>query len=403
MTQESAGVTTAQPAQPAQQTYRAALVGCSRMGAFIDNEILSRPGDMPTPIVLPYSHATGYETHPRTQLVAGCDLRPDVLRVFGERYGISPEHQYTDYRELIRNERPDILSIATQPEQRAEVILFAAEHGVRAIYAEKPLCASVAEAHVIVAAVETHKIAFNMGTNRRWYTGFQAMRQVIESGELGALKTLILGAGGQLFNTTSHWFDLLLQLAGDAPVAWVQAYLPKGDELIQGDIVTEDPEAMGVIAFADGVMAHVLLGPRVGDTEAQCEHGSLLATGTGMRFHKYRLAGDGPDTYLMEEPFPAYERASATLLLIDDLVQALDSGGPTRGGVRVAQANNDLIFGFIESHRRGGARVPLPLRDNTLRFHRAGRTPNRPRFEPAIPASPAAPAGGPVLQSPAAR
>src|SRR5688500_15605221 len=99
--------------------YRAALVGCSRMGAFIDNEVAGVRS-----VVLPYSHAAGYEMCPRTDLVAGADLRPDVLDQFGARYGMPLEHRYTDYRELIERERPDILSIATQPEQRAEVILF---------------------------------------------------------------------------------------------------------------------------------------------------------------------------------------------------------------------------------------------------------------------------------------
>src|ERR671926_1730923 len=111
------------------QVYRAALVGCSRMGAFIDNEVVGSRS-----IVLPYSHAAGYEACPRTELVAGADLRPDVLDAFGARYGVAPEHRYTDYRQMIERERPDIVSIATQPEQRAEVIRFAAEHGVRALY-----------------------------------------------------------------------------------------------------------------------------------------------------------------------------------------------------------------------------------------------------------------------------
>jgi hypothetical protein len=36
----------------------------------------------------------------------------------------------------------------------------------------------------------------------------------------------------------------------------------------------------------------------------------------------------------------------------------------------VAAANTELIFAFIESHRRGGQRVPLPLQENMLRFIR---------------------------------
>jgi hypothetical protein len=52
------------------KTYRAALVGCSRMGAFMDNEELGMRS-----IVLPYSHAAGYEACPRTDLVAGANTQ----------------------------------------------------------------------------------------------------------------------------------------------------------------------------------------------------------------------------------------------------------------------------------------------------------------------------------------
>ena len=61
---------------------------------------------------------------------------------------------------------------------------------------------------------------------------------------------------------------------------------------------------------------------------------------------------------------------------------ALDSGEPTRGGVRVAHANLQLIFGMIESHRRGGVRVDLPLRESPLRLRRRNVRPGRPRYSP---------------------
>ena len=131
------------------QTYRAALVGCSRMGAFIDNEMA--PGSS---TVLPYSHAAGYEACERTELIAGSDLRPEVLEAFGGRYDVPASHRYTDYRTMIEREKPDIVSIATQPEHRTAIALFAIEHGVRALYCEKPLSASVAEARQLVEAVE---------------------------------------------------------------------------------------------------------------------------------------------------------------------------------------------------------------------------------------------------------
>ena len=38
---------------------------------------------------------------------------------------------------MLERERPDIVSVATQPEQRAAIVIHACEHGARAIYAEK--------------------------------------------------------------------------------------------------------------------------------------------------------------------------------------------------------------------------------------------------------------------------
>ena len=348
------------------KTYRAALVGCSRMGAFIDNEVA---GSAST--VLPYSHAAGYEACERTDLIAGSDIREDVLEVFGQRYDVPRDHLYTDYKALIQREKPDILSIATQPEQRAEVILFAIENGVRAIYAEKALCASMDEARRIRDAVKQSGVVINMGTNRRWHPGVDAAREVLKSGELGALKTIVIYATGALFNTASHWFDLALRLNHDAKAMWVQAHLPKADAMLEGDRLTGDPDAQAMIGFENGVVLHALLSPRQ-DTEAICERGTITAVGGGVSFVMKRVEGEGRarGRELVEAPFPEYPRQSTTLRLIEDLVRALDTGEPTQGGPDVVYANTELIFGCIESHRKGGARVELPLGDSKTYLRR---------------------------------
>ena len=355
--------------------YRAAIVGCSRIGAFIDNEVVGRP-DM----VLPYSHAAGYEACERTDLIAGADLRTDVLEQFGLRYDVPSSRQYTDYREMIDREKPDILSVATQPEQRAEVALYAAEHGVRALYCEKPLCASLEEADRIVAAVEKHGIAFNMGTNRRWHPGYEAVRSTIHSGELGNLQALIVYSGGALFNTTSHYFDLIQWLNQDNPVAWVQGFLVKGDEVLDGDVVFEDPSAEGMVGFSNGVIAHILRTSLPSEHQAVCERGVVTAMNNGSELAMRRIEGEGRERKFVSAPPPRFTPASSTLRLIEDLVHALDTGEPTRGGVHVARENMHMIFGMIESQRRGGARVELPLRDCALRFSRRNVRVGQPRY-----------------------
>lgn len=358
------------------RTYRAAVIGCSRMGAFIDNEVPDYEA-----IRLPYSHAAGFFAEERTALIACADLRTDVMAHFGNRYNVPTSNQYTDYREMLEKEQPDIVSVATQPEHRAEIVIYAANHGAKAIYAEKAMAASMDEAAAMVAAVEANNVAFNLGTNRRWHTGFDKMKAVIDSGDLGQLRTLIIYSNGTLFNTASHNFDLVLRLNSDAPAKWVSGYLPNGDSVIEGDVLREDPTGQGTIQFENGVTAHALLTPRSSEWEAICARGTVTCWNNGWQWHiRKQQEVPGWRACRVPEAFPEFERASSTANLIKDLVHALDTGEPTRGGVQCAYASTELIFGVIESHLRGGARVELPLTDSKVRLQR-DPTARQPRVE----------------------
>ena len=355
-------------------TYRAALVGCSRMGAFIDNEVAGNAS-----VALPYSHAAGYEACPRTDLVAGSDMRGEVLDRFGERYGVGVGHRYLDYRDLLANERPDILSIATQPEQRAQIILDAVAAGVRAMYVEKPLCASIDEAYRIRDAVRAAGVALNMGTNRRWQPGFRTVRSIIASGAIGSLRSIVVYATGTLFNTTSHWFDITQYLCSDASPTWAQGWLPGSEHLVDGDVVTDEPNGSGAYGTSTGVTVHFLRTPRPNDIEVIGDYGAITAWGAGTSFTMRARPAEGGNW--ADAPYPDFPKTSSTLHLIEDLVEALDRGDTTTaGGIDVAVTNMELIFGFIESFRAGGRRLDLPPTSSTARFHRSGFQARTPRF-----------------------
>lgn len=344
-------------------TYRAALVGAGRMGAFIDNEGHTH---------LPYSHSAGYEACDRTDLVAGADMRADVLEKFGERYGVPKERQYTDFREMIVTEKPDILSVATQPHQRIEVALFAIENGVRALFLEKPLSASLAEAAQLRDAVEKHGTILNMGSLRRWRPNFIKMREIIASGELGDLHTLLMLNRATLFNMGSHWIDTLNVLNGDAPASWASGLVVNADETLDGDTVLIDPVGSGTIGYANGVTAWLIDRPGPHEIHACCEGGSVVALGD--QHVEIRRPGQAAEIVETEEVSP-------TVRCIEDIVQALDTGGPTRGGMKAAYANAELIFALLESHLRDGARVAIPLVDSTVVFRPTNLGPRQPKFE----------------------
>lgn len=358
------------------ETYRAAVIGCSRMGAFIDNEVPDYEA-----IKLPYSHAAGYFAEARTDLIACADLRPEIMEHFGNRYNVAKNNQYTDFREMLEKEKPDIVSVATQPEHRAEIVIYAAEHGVKAIYAEKAMAASMEEAAAMVSAMEKNNVAFNLGTNRRWHTGFEKMKEIIDSGEIGSLRTLIIYSNGTLFNTASHNLDLILYLNSDIPANWVSGHLPQGNSIFDNDTLQVDPSGAGTIQFENSVTAHALLTPRSSEWEAICEGGTVTCWNNGWQWHiRKQQEIPGWRTCRVPDTFPKFVRASSTANLIQDLVRALDTGEPTRGGVRCAYASTELIFGIIESHLQNGAQIELPLKNSKIRLQR-NPSARQPRVE----------------------
>lgn len=357
------------------KVYRAAVIGCSRMGGFIDNEVVGVRKHVP-----PYSHGAGFFACPRTDLVACADPRRDVMQRFGAAYNVPPERQYTDYREMIAQENLDIVSVATQPEPRAEIVIHAAEHGVKAVYAEKAFAASLAEADDMVAALERHGVFLNVGTNRRWSVAYDHMKTAIDGGVIGDLKSLILYNNGTLFNTGSHTIDLVMRLNSDAPVEWVQAHVPGLNALIDGDSLTDDPLGEGIVRFANGVTAYLLLTPRGLEVEAIGSDGVLSALSDAQEWSlRLRRPDESGRAYLTSVPFEDVAPASSTLALIEDLVHSLDTGLPTRCGPRVALAGMEVIFAFIESQRRGGAQVRLPLEQRSLRLQRSV-APKTPKY-----------------------
>jgi predicted dehydrogenase len=328
----------------------------------------------------PSSHGGGYEVSERTSLWACSDLREDVMEEFGKRCDVPRERQYTDYRDMIEREQIDIVSVATQPEHRAGIVIYAAEHGIRAIYAEKAMAASLREADAMVEAVERSGAAFNLGANRRWSPHYDKVKEVLDSGRIGRLKALIIHDTGSLFNTASHNFDTAMRLNGDHPAAWVQGHLPD-DSMIDGDFLRDDPTGQGIVQFENGVTLYAALTGRGSEYQAICENGSIYIMDDGARI-EMRVPGP-PDhrgrSTLAPGQFPEVEPASATLNIVEDLVHSLDTGEPTRGGVRVARADLELSFAIIESHRRVGARVEMPLEHRDLLLKRVG-APRQPRY-----------------------
>ncbi len=340
--------------------YTAALIGCGRMGATIDDEVRDRPNSF---LWIPYSHAAGYTACERTNLIAVSDVDGGKVEQIRQRY--DARTGYTDYREMIDREQPDIVSIATRPATHAEMTIYAAEHGVKGIYCEKPLCCSPAEADAMVAACDRHGVAFNYGTQRRYMPMYQKIRDMAHNGELGELECVIghCGVGAAQWGHT-HTTDMLMFLAGDAAVVFAQGSINVTDEDWDGNRLNTDPGITNAyFRFSNGIHAYIVAGSGF-EFEISGKKGKLRTQENGT-YGQLRQVTE-PWNMLKETPFPDIEHASGTVGGIQDIVDAIDTGRDTTGNIHLARSSQEIIFGIIASHRSGGARIELPLADRDL-------------------------------------
>ena len=341
--------------------WKSCLVGCGRMGATIDDEVCTRPDSQN---YLPYSHAAGHVAAEGDTLVAVSDALADKAETIRQRYGA--ERAYTDYREMIEKEKPDILSIATRPTPYAEICIFAAEHGVKGIYCEKPLARSLEEADRMVEACERNGVKFNYGTQRRYAPMYRKMRDLIDAGELGDIRCVVAyGAPSAAFWGLTHATDMILCLAGDAEIDFVQGSIVVKDENWESSTrLNVDPTVTsGYAQFKNGVRGYLVSGSRW-EFEVIGTKGTLRSRTNGLGCEWRRECG--PNVLPETVPFPEYEPRSGTLCLVDDLVGALDTGGDTLGPIQLARRSFEMMVGFIESSRQGGARVPVPVANRAL-------------------------------------
>ncbi|MBI2191380.1 MAG: Gfo/Idh/MocA family oxidoreductase [Planctomycetes bacterium] len=338
---------------------KVAIIGCGRMGTTIDDEVKDHPF---LGRCLPYSHAACYAATPETEMVACSDVVADKVEQTRRRYGIP--RGYTDYREMVEKERPDIVSVTTRPGNHAEITVYAAEHGVRGIYCEKPLCCSMQEADTMLEACRRHGVKFNYGTNRRYTPCHVLIRQLVQDGEIGELRTVItFGAGSAQWSLT-HASDLMLYMAGDPEVEHVQGMTSAEEADFADNRIDKDPSVlMGYVKFKNGVVGQLVACPGW-DLEVVGTKGKLRTLNDQGSILFLRNVGKANLQRQVEPPPYPYE--SGGVSCIRDLIEAIRTGRETKGNIALACRSQEIILGWVESHRLGGQRVPLPMTNRSL-------------------------------------
>jgi predicted dehydrogenase len=338
----------AEPGVPVPSRYRAAIVGLGHMG--------SRCDDHPCEDELS-SHAGAYQALPDVELVSGADPDSARLRRFQERRGIALG--YRDYREMLACERIQLLSVCSPTPLHHEMVMAAVRAGVRAIFCEKPLASTMAEAVDMVEACEASGVILAVNHTRRWDPIYQRARRLLAGGVIGRVQAIAGAYPGKVFTLGTHLFDLMRFFGGN--VEWVC-----------GDSVGyEDGEwsFSGLLRFESGIRGTVICGQTtrnyIFELDVLGTDGRLRVTDDGVRIDIARYVSSSRFAGFRELlPSASITRSALNdetrlVAAIRDIVSCARYGGAPAGSGRDGMAALAIAWGLCESTALGSVRVDI--------------------------------------------
>lgn len=202
------------------------------------------------------------------KIVALCDITPENMEDKILKFNLSHSiPQYTDYRELLEKEKPELVAICTESGKHGQIALDCIEAGINLII-EKPIALSLEEADAIIEKAKAKNVKVSACHQNRFNKSIQKIREAIEEERFGRLlhgtahirwnrgedyykqapwRGTWEQDGGALMNQCIHNIDLLRWMMGNEIVEVVGMT----DNMKHNFIEAEDL-GMALIKFSNG-------------------------------------------------------------------------------------------------------------------------------------------------------
>jgi len=311
------------------------------------------------------------------------------------------KNAYADYRQMLKKERPNIVSVATRfLDEHRDMVVACAEAGA-SIFLEKPMCRTLAEADAMIAACEKHHVKLAIAFQTRLSPRLERVRALIAEGRIGEILEMRgrgkedSRVGGQdLMVLGTHIMDLMRYVAGEP--RWCFARVAQsgkqGVRPITKADVREGGEGMGPVA-GDHITA--MYGFDRGIVGTFSSQRSERRQGEDDRFGLQILGSRGviqlttgslPPVFFLADPgwFPARSKAAwqeitsaglgkpeplkdgglgqGNIWIVRDLLDAIAKDRQPRSSMYDGRASLEMIMAVYESQRVGRA-VELPLKN----------------------------------------
>ncbi len=344
--------------------YRFGIVGLSWITSDPSGEATHRV----LGTAMPGTHLSGMANLPEVQVVAGCDISADARQLFVERWdatwpGLAV---FDDYHRMLDELDLDIVCVATPDNLHAEVVIAAANAGVKGIFCEKPMSTHTDEVDEMIAALDANGVVCSVNHTRRWMPNYVAAREVIRSGAIGNVATVTGRLGGEramLWRNHSHMIDLLNYFAEGTP-EWVIGELETGFEdyglRYHGDGGRDaalEPGANAYIAWDNGVRGF-LVGEKRGLSALNVEISG--ATGRVVVNDQTAFLDQLTESGLKSSPIIPRYSMGGMQAAVADLIHAVSTGETPQSPPSEARKTVAIIDGILASQANGNVRVAVP-------------------------------------------
>ncbi|MBN1125909.1 MAG: Gfo/Idh/MocA family oxidoreductase [Sedimentisphaerales bacterium] len=129
-------------------------------------------------------HAKGYASIRGARVAACCDVDEPKAQAFARKHDIP--QVYTGYMQMLREEKLDAVDVVTTDAMHAEVSIAAAKAGL-AVFCEKPLATSVAQARKMAQAVRRAGVVNMVNFTNRNASALHKAQRMITQGRLGRI------------------------------------------------------------------------------------------------------------------------------------------------------------------------------------------------------------------------
>ncbi|MEH7386569.1 Gfo/Idh/MocA family oxidoreductase [Bacillus sp. JJ1521] len=202
------------------------------------------------------------------EIVALCDVIPENMEDKMNQFDLPKSTAlYTDYKEMLEKEKPELVAICTESGKHAVIALDCIEAGANLII-EKPIALSLEDADEIIKKAKEKNVKVSACHQNRFNKSIQKIREAVEEERFGRLlhgtahirwnrgedyytqapwRGTWEQDGGALMNQCIHNIDLLRWMMGGE----IDEVVGMTDNLKHGFIEAEDL-GMALIKFSNG-------------------------------------------------------------------------------------------------------------------------------------------------------